>query len=92
MKSLLSTSLLTALTLLLLGCDNEPAANKFCKGPDGNVQDCAIACMTTKATDVCKLYETKTKAVCDKVGKAACQRICDKDKNEHACAHVKTMK
>jgi hypothetical protein len=35
---------------------DEPVANKFCKGADGTVQDCAIACDTSKAEDVCKLY------------------------------------
>jgi hypothetical protein len=34
----------------------EPIANKFCKGADGTVQDCGIACDTSKAEDVCKLY------------------------------------
>lgn len=92
MKALLAMGLAGALAVLAAGCETEPAMNKFCKGPDGNVQDCAIACDTTKAADVCKLYETKTIALCDKIGKQRCQNICDKDKNVHACAHVKTMK
>ncbi len=75
----------------LLGCE-EPQANQFCKGPDGTIQDCGIACDTTKKEDVCKLFASKTKELCDKVGKDKCQDICDKDKNEHACAHVKSMK
>ncbi|MFT3775116.1 MAG: hypothetical protein QM820_57955 [Minicystis sp.] len=83
---------LAPLLLVLSGCETEPAMNKFCKGPDGNVQDCAIACDTTKAADVCKLYATKTQALCAKIGKQRCQKICDADKNEHACAYAKTMK
>jgi hypothetical protein len=72
--------------------EDEPAANKFCKGSDGTLQDCAIACKTSKADDVCKLYADKTTALCDKIGKAKCQEICDADKNDHACAKAKTMK
>jgi hypothetical protein len=70
----------------------EPVANKFCKGADGTVQDCSIACDTTKAEDVCKLYAEKTRALCDKIGKAKCEKICEGDKNPHACEHAKTMK
>lgn len=94
MKKLASVTLALAVsfaaTLVTIGCE-EPAANKFCKGPDGTVQDCGIACDTTKKEDVCKLFESKTKELCDKVGKKDCQEMCD-GKNEHACAHVKTMK
>jgi hypothetical protein len=90
MKPLSVAGLLVAVSWL--GCNEEPAANKFCKGADGTVQDCGIACKTTKADDVCKLFEKKTQELCDKVQKPGCQDICDKDKNEHACAYVKTMK
>jgi hypothetical protein len=92
MKSYLAIGLLGALAAFALGCNEEPAMNKFCKGADGTVQDCAIACSTTKMEDVCKLYKTKTQSLCQKIGKARCQNICDKDKNEHACAYAKTMK
>ena len=91
MKNAAAVALSLIAILVTIGCE-EPAANKFCKGADGTVQDCGIACDTTKKEDVCKLYESKTKELCDKVGKKDCQEICDKDKNEHACAHVKTMK
>ncbi len=91
MKKLAAIVCSLAAIIVTVGCE-EPAANKFCKGADGTVQDCGIACDTSKEADVCKLYETKTKELCDKVGKADCQEMCDKGKNEHACAHVKTMK
>jgi hypothetical protein len=92
MKISFSMKLVAALTVLLAACAKEPAANKLCKGEDGTIQDCGIACDTSKAADVCKLFETKTKAVCDKVGKQKCSMICEKDKNEYACAYAKTMK
>ena len=92
MKTILAMGLAGVLAALALGCDEEPVANKFCKGADGTVQDCGIACDTSKADDVCKLYATKTQALCDKIGKKACQQVCDKDKNQHACAKAKTMK
>jgi hypothetical protein len=92
MKNVLARTLLASLALFALGCSEEPAVNKFCKGADGTVQDCSIACSTTKKDDVCKLYKTKTEALCKKIGKAKCQSICDKDKNEHACAAAKAMK
>ena len=90
MKKLAALALSFATVAVTIGCE-EPAANKFCKGADGTVQDCGIACDTTKKEDVCKLYESKTKELCDKVGKKDCQAMCDA-KNEHACAHVKAMK
>ncbi len=92
MKTLLAMSFLGVLAALSVACGGEPAVNKFCKGPDGTVQDCAIACDVTKDAEMCKLYESKSKALCEKIGKAKCQEICDKDKNEHACAQAKTMK
>lgn len=90
MKNLAAAALTFAAIVSTLGCE-EPVANQFCKGADGTVQDCGIACDTTKKEDVCKLFESKTKEHCDKVGKETCQQMCDA-KNEHACAHVKTMK
>lgn len=90
MKKIAAIAMSLGAALMSVACE-EPVANQFCKGKDGTVQDCGIACDTTKKEDVCKLYETKTKELCDKVGKADCQEMCDA-KNEHACAHVKTMK
>ena len=90
MKTLALLPCLALASFVWFGCE-EPAANKFCKGPDGTVQDCGIACDTTKEADVCKLYESKSKELCDKEGKELCQKMCD-GKNEHACAHVKSMK
>lgn len=75
---------------LLDSLGEEPAMNKFCKGPDGTVQDCSIACSTTKAKDVCDLVKPKTVALCKRIGKEKCQKVCDVDKNEHACEAVKT--
>lgn len=63
---------------------NEPAANKFCKGADGTYQDCAIACDTTHAVDVCKLADEKAGGVCKRIGKSDCEASCKKG-DQHLC-------
>ncbi len=38
------------------------------------------------------LTVVNARALCDKIGKAKCEKICEADKNPHACEHAKTMK
>ena len=36
-------------------------------GPDGNSQDCGIACKVTKDKEACAEWEKKTVAICEKI-------------------------
>lgn len=74
----------------LIGCE-EDAATKFCLGADGTSQDCAIGCKTAKNKKACDKWAEKTREICPKVGKAACQEICEKDENPTACELAKSM-
>lgn len=65
---------------------------KFCLGPDGTSQDCAISCKVDRDRETCAKWEEKTRALCPKIGKQKCQEICEKDENPTACEIVKTMK
>ena len=61
----------------------------ICLGPDGNSQDCGIACKVTKDKEACAEWEKKTVAICEKISKEECQEICAKDKNPKACELAK---
>lgn len=72
--------------------DQKSITAKFCLGPDGNSQDCAISCKVDRDKETCALWAEKTKAICGKISKKECQDICEKDENPTACEIAKTMK
>lgn len=51
---------------------------------------CPIACKSGQK-QACEADDSVTVALCDLEGKAACQRMCDQDKNAKACEKVKGM-
>ena len=54
------------------------------------IQMCPMACRQGEK-DACDADNRVTVALCDLEGKAPCQRMCDEDKNEAACAKAKAM-
>ena len=54
------------------------------------IQLCPMACQRGEK-EACDADNRVTVSLCDLEGKAACQRMCDEDKNEAACANVKAM-
>ena len=57
-------------------------------------QACGIACDVTKDEDACGAFKTVTETMCEKLGKESCTKLCEgegDEKNEHACAKLKTM-
>ncbi len=58
-------------------------------------QACGIACDVTKDEDACNAFKGVTETMCTEMGKDACTKLCEggegDEKNEHACAKVKTM-
>jgi hypothetical protein len=57
----------------------------------GAMQSCAMSCETLKKDEACPAYKELSEATCDVVGKDACKRICDTDKNKYACDKAKSM-
>jgi len=51
---------------------------------------CPMACKRGEK-EACDADDSITVALCDLEGKAACQRMCDQDKNAKACEKVKGM-
>jgi len=88
MRTIASLSILLA-ALVLSGCKGRSAVVDICLGPDGNSQDCGIACKVTKDKEACAEWEKKTVAICEKISKEECQEICAKDKNPKACELAK---
>jgi hypothetical protein len=53
---------------------------------------CPLACEGGKGdADACAADDRVTVALCELEGKDACARMCNDDKNEAACAKLKTM-
>jgi hypothetical protein len=57
----------------------------------GALSSCAMSCETLKVDEACPAYKELSEATCDAVGKEACKRICDTDKNKYACDKAKAM-
>ena len=57
-------------------------------------QACGISCDVTKDEDACSAFKNVTETICEQSGKEACEKLCEAgegDKNEHACAKLKSM-
>lgn len=58
-------------------------------------QACGIACDVTKDEDACSAFKGVTETMCAEMGKESCTKLCEggegDEKNEHACAKVKSM-
>ena len=51
-----------------------------------------MACADGKGdAEACKADDRVTEALCELEGKAACERMCNEDKNAAACAKAKTL-
>lgn len=91
MRTSAALSLVFASLVLLVGCKKDDFATKMCLSEEGTHQDCGIACTISESKEACSKWEKMTIELCDKVGKDACQEICEADKNEYACTKAKAM-